>query len=264
MTLHSLLLALALTSICPAALVDITVNDRQPGGVYGADPRPGISESGEVSPGCIASHIWDLRAMAFDPQACQLTIVSGFNPLTTTDGYAIGDLFIDTNGLISQPFRPALGGYYNYPNPGYEYCLNISPATASTLSYSLTALTSASVVQTGYFAQNSASDPWALIESPADTPVFSRAAGVQIMTDNQVKSVLGIDVGQNGSPNFVWTMAITPGMFSPDNLTTFRLTEQCGNDLLVGQYQSSSVPELAGPLSLSLLIVSGLLIRRRP
>ena len=62
-------------------------------------------------------------------------------------------------------------------------------------------------------------------------------------TDAQVLSDLGINVGTNGGPNYVFTFDLTG--VSLANGATFRLTTTCGNDLLVGQLAAgvAAVPE---------------------
>jgi len=230
-----------------ADYVDITVNDGGASANYGTDPRPGINESGSVSANCIANASWDLRAMAFDVNTNKLMVVSGFNPQALNDGVSIGDIFVDTNNSYSVPSRPnGVGdGYFNYTNStaGYEYAIHlIDPATGN-LSYNIAALSGASILQSTSYTQNALSDPAKLIASGADTIVSSGLFNLTTMTDAQVISGLGINIGTNGGTNYVFTFDLS-GM-SLINGATFRLTTTCGNDLLVGQLAAgvAAVPE---------------------
>jgi hypothetical protein len=232
-----------------AGYVDITINDGAPSSNYGTDPRPGINESGQVAANCVADASWDLRAMAFDVNTNKLMVVSGFNPQALNEGIGIGDIFVDTNNSYTVPSRPAnVGdGYFNYTNSaaGYEYAIHlIDPATGN-LSYNIAALSGASILQSTGYAQNASSDPAKLIPSGADKVVSSGLFNLTTMTDAQVINGLGINIGTNGGTNYVFTFDLS-GM-SLANGATFRLTEMCGNDLLVGQLPAgaaaAAVPE---------------------
>jgi len=239
----SMAAAIAFTSLqTQAGYVDITVNDGSPSSNYGTDPRAGLGESGEVEAGCVSNASWDLRAMAFDINTNELVVVSGFNPLTTNDGIAFGDIFIDINNSFTVPNRPSnTNGFLTYFNSavGYEYAINlIDPATGS-LSYNIVALGGASTLQSGKYAQNALSDPAVLIASSADTLLSSGLFSITQKTDAQVLADLGINVGTNGGTNYVLTFDLSA--VSLANGATFRLTETCGNDLLVGQLAATSV-----------------------
>ena len=232
-----------------AGYVDITVNDGIPSSNYGTDPRPGINESGSVAANCVADASWDLRAMAFDVSTNKLMVVSGFNPLALNEGIGIGDIFIDTNNSYKVPSRPAgVGdGYFNYANSsaGYEYAIHlIDPATGN-LSYNIAALSGASVLQSTGYTQNALSDPARLVASGADKVLSSGLFNLTTKTDAQVLSDLGINIGTNGGTNYVFTFDLSAASLA--NGATFRLTEMCGNDLLVGHLAAgvavAAVPE---------------------
>ena len=232
-----------------AGYVDITVNDGLPSSNYGTDPRPGINESGQVAANCVADASWDLRAMAFDVNTNKLMVVSGFNPQTTNEGIGIGDIFIDTNKSYTVPSRPSnVGdGYFTYANSaaGYEYAIHLIDPTTGNLSYNIAALSGASILQSTGYAQNAGSDPAKLIPSGADKIVSSGFFNLTTKTDAQVLSDLGINIGTNGGTNYVFTFDLSS--VSLANGATFRLTETCGNDLLVGQLAAgaatAAVPE---------------------
>ena len=232
-----------------AGYVDITVNDGLPSSNYGTDPRPGINESGQVAANCVADASWDLRAMAFDVNTNKLMVVSGFNPQALNEGIGIGDIFIDTNKSYTVPSRPSnVGdGYFTYANSaaGYEYAIHLIDPTTGNLSYNIAALSGASVLQSTGYAQNAGSDPAKLIPSGADKIVSSGFFNLTTKTDAQVLSDLGINIGTNGGTNYVFTFDLSS--VSLANGATFRLTETCGNDLLVGQLAAgaatAAVPE---------------------
>jgi hypothetical protein len=225
-----------------AGSIDITVNDGSPSSNYGTDPRPGIGESGEVERNCTANASWDLRAMAFDLTTHKLTVVSGFNPLTLNDGIGIGDVFIDINNSFTMPSRPNLGnGYFNYSNSavGYEYAIDLIDPSNGGLGYNIVALSAGSTLQSGGYTQNALSDPARLVATNADNILANGVFSVTTKTDARVLADLGINVGTNGGTNYVFSFDLSA--VSLANGATFRLTETCGNDLLVGHLSASSV-----------------------
>ena len=238
--------------------VEITVNDGTPGSLYGADPRPGISESGQVTANCVANWTWDLRAMAFDINTSSLMVVSGFNPLAknfdqNVTGDILGDIFVDTDNSFTSPSRAAMGipaadGHFSYanstPGNGFEYAIHlIDPAnsTGNNLRYNLVALGGASLLQTGNYNQNASADPAFLIPTGTDTIKSTGVSLVTTMSDAQVFATLGLNIGTNGGTNYVFTFDLSAASLA--NGATFRLTEECGNDLLVGHLASVPVPE---------------------
>jgi len=243
------LIALALSNLSArASYVDITVNDGSSNAIYGSDPRAGINESGETEYNCVSNASWDLRAMAFDINTNKLMVVSGFNPMTTNDGIGIGDIFIDTNSSFVVPNRPsASNGYYNYLNSavGYEYAIDLINAKNGGYGYNIVALSGASTLRSGEYAQNAISDPATLVASGADTILASGFFSLTTKTDAQVLADLGINVGTNGGTNYVFTFDLSGASLA--NGATFRLTQECGNDLLVGHLAAgvavAAVPE---------------------
>ena len=233
-----------------AGYIDITVNDGGAKAYYGSGDtaRSGIDESGSVSANCVANATWDLRAFAFDINTNKLTVVSGFNPLALNEGIGIGDIFIDTNNSYSVPSRPSgVGdGYFNYTNStaGYEYAIHLIDPSTGNLNYNIAALSGSSILQSTGWAQNALSDPAKLIPSGADTSVSSGQFSVIALSDAEVlASSLGINVGTNGGTNYVFSFDLSG--VSLANGATFRLTETCGNDLLVGHLAAgvAAVPE---------------------
>ena len=281
---HILAAALvALAFPAHAGYVDITANDGGPSsGTYivqdgptagqpSSDPRPGLTESGRVTASCATNASWDLRAMAYNPTTNQLMIVSGFNPLAknfdqNVTGDIIGDIFIDINNSFTNPSRasigiPATDGSHPYSNSssgiGFEYAIHLNDPSHSVngnLSYDLFALNSASVLLTSDYNQNSSSDPAFLSPTATDQIKLSGLSHVETLSDNQVFANYGINVGTNGGyndghtigpDNYVFTFDLSAASLA--NGATFRLTEQCGNDLLVGSLPAgvaaAAVPE---------------------
>ncbi|MEI8311542.1 MAG: PEP-CTERM sorting domain-containing protein [Verrucomicrobiota bacterium] len=229
-----------------AAYVDITVNDGSPNANYGADPRAGINESGETEANCVSNASWDLRAIAFDVNTNKLMVVSGFNPLSQIDNIGIGDIFIDTNNSFVVPNRPvASNGFYNYSNSsvGYEYAIDLISPSNGGYGYNIVALSGASTMRTGEYNQNALSDPASLVATGADTILASGFFNLTTKTDAQVLADLGINIGTNGGTNYVFTFDLSSASLS--NGATFRLTQECGNDLLVGHLAAgvAAVPE---------------------
>lgn len=255
-------LALSVTGLeIQAGYVDITVADGSPSSNYGSDPRAGVGESGEVEANCTSNASWDLRAIAFDLATNKLMIVSGFNPLALNDGIGIGDIFVDINNAVTVPSRPSgSNGYITYSNSavGYEYAIDLIDAANGGLGYNIVALSSASTVRTGAYAQNAISDPATLVASGADSILSSGTFAVTTKTDAQVLADLGINVGSNGGTNYIFSFDLSAASLA--NGATFRLTETCGNDLLVGQLAPSvaAVPETStwvmGFLALGLVV----------
>lgn len=285
-----------------AGYVDITADDGGPSsGTYivqngvtagqaSSDPRQGLTESGRVTANCATNASWDLRAIAYNPATSQLMIVSGFNPLAinydqNVTGDIIGDIFIDINNSFTNPTRasigiPATNGSHEYSNSssgvGFEYAIHLNDPAHSVngnLSYDLFALNSASVLLTSDYNQNASSDPAFLSPKATDQIKFSGLSEVVTLTDKQVYDVYGINVGTNGGyfdghtvgpDNYVFTFDLSAASLA--NGANFRLTEQCGNDLLVGQLAAgvavAAVPETSTWL-MGLLAVGAVLFMVR-
>jgi hypothetical protein len=263
----SMLLSAAVT------VVDITINSGHPGLRYGNDPRPTINASGWVNPNCVASNEWDLKFLAYDYSTNQLILGSGFNQLAGKDGIILGDILFDTNGILTSPSRPVnADGNYKYTNPGFEFCIDIKSSSVanSTLTFDLIGMYSNSIVQSGSLNQNSIADPATIVRSDADKFLGTGIAEVKIMSDAQIRSLLGINVGDNGK-NYVSFFDL-PANFLPPN-TTVRVKETltCLNDDVWGRFLTpvfpesdiSVVPEPGNCLATMAFLCSGALIRFR-
>lgn len=258
--LLSALLGMVVAS-AQAGYVDITVNDVSPSWTYGTDPRPGIGESGETEANTVNNSNWDLRAFALDTGASRLMVISGFNPLSFTDGVGLGDIFIDINNSFTVPSRPSpANGFFNYANSGvgYEYAIDIIDPSHGNLSYNMVALSGSSILRSGEYAQNAMSDPATLVASGADTILSSGLFSVTTKTDAQVLADLGINVGTNGGTNYIFSFDLSGASFTEGS--TFRLTQTCGNDLLVGKAVPETSTWVMGFLALGAVVI---MIRHR-
>ena len=250
------------------AVSDITIDSGVLKAFYAGDPRQGLHEVGAVNFNCVANPSWDLMAMGFDYSNSHLYIVSGFNPLTTNDGYGFGSIFVkNTDTPLIQ--RPVISdGYSTYVNPGFAGCIDITGSTGNILNYNLVMMSPDSLVQSTYFAQNSASDPYKLISSSADKVTFTGTSTVEVMSAERIKSIIGIDVGREVGDNISVFAFDLGSMVIPQSTSaiTFSTTQGCGNDLLKGQLPAgslSAIPEVTSSVTLAGLVSLGLLLRNR-
>jgi len=259
------------SSVAQAASVDITVNDGNPNAaLFGTDLRPGgILEWGETEQGTVANNSWDLRAFSFDINSGKLAFVSGFDPRVAQDDIGIGDIFINTNGAI--PLHTFSGSNPNdYLNTaaGYEFAINLTNPSNGSLAYQVVELSPASVLRAATFAVTQASSPATLQAAPGNETVISSGNfTVTTKTGSELLTELGIVAGTNGGTNYVTTFdlpaallaAIAPGG------ATFRLTQDCGNDLLVGHVDPSiaAVPETSTWVMGFLALGAVVLVARR-
>jgi len=241
-----------------AGYVDITANDGIIHHAYGQDPRVGIEESGSVSTPAINSADWDLRAFAFDPVKNELTVVSGFDPLKKLGGdnnsqFGLGDIFIDTNHSFNVP-SPLLGNNLNSAF-GFEYAIHLinpwspSPTTPNTISYQVLSLAADTKFELPFYGDQYpelAKGAPALVSDLGSGSVLSPGlltTTVSTLSDPQVFANLGLNIGTNGGTNYIFSFDLSG--VSLANGATFRLTQECGNDLLVGQLGPgvAAVPE---------------------
>jgi hypothetical protein len=254
-------------------VVDITINSGHLGSRYGNDPRPTINASGWVNPNCVASNEWDLKFLAYDYSTNQLILGSGFNQLAGKDGIILGDIFFDTNSILTSPSRPVnADGNYKYPNPGFEFCIDIKSSSVenSTLTFDLIGMYSNSIVQSGSLNQNRVADPATIVRTDADKFIGTGVAEVKIMIDDQIRSLLDIDVGNNGK-NYVSFFDLPANFLPPNTTVKVKETLTCLNDDVWGQYTTpdyitpdvTAVPEPGNCLATMTFLCSGALIRFR-
>lgn len=236
--------------------VDITIHDRFVShSYYGSDPRVGVDEAGSVSPGAIANATWDLRALAFDPSTARITSIGGFNPLTVNQGFRMGDIFIDLDDDVGYVGRPATDGYYTRPNPGFEYAIHLGAVQGGGVQYGIFELEDGSLVQTGYYHQFGAADPWAFLPN-GEKLISSGVAPVSVLSSLDVLSNYGADVGNIGL-NYVLSFSL-PALTGKD-FEAYQ-TLECLNDSMQGRY---TVPESGNTLLLGSVGVGALFCMRR-
>ena len=215
-----------------------------------------------------------------------MTVVSGFNPLAKLDNFGLGDIFIDVNSSFTPtfPLTSNLNSAF-----GFEYAIDLknpwSPTTPGQITYEVLSLSSDTQFQLPSYGNS-------YPELAKGAPVFVSDLGSgsslspvlltttletllppgadPTMTAGELKTKYGIDFTNNGTnsgeKNYVFTFDLSA--LSLANGATFRLTQECGNDLLVGQLAASpvvAVPETStwvmGFLALGAVVF---LVRRNP
>ncbi|MEI6492195.1 MAG: hypothetical protein WCO94_06580 [Verrucomicrobiota bacterium] len=228
-----------------AGYVDITINDGSPDSAhFGTDTRVGsnniaVNEWGETEAGTINNNSWDLRAFSIDINARKLSFVSGFDPRLPLDnaGVAIGDIFIDTTGGFS-PHTFSGSNPDNYFNSaaGFEYAINLTNPSHGNLAFDVVSLSGDSVLRAAEYAVTQLSSPASLQNLGSGSILWSGNFSVATKTDAELLNDFGITYGTNGGTNWVTTFDLPASLFTAiaPSGATFRLTEDCGNDLLVG------------------------------
>lgn len=201
-----------------------------------SDSRPGLYEDNEVEPGTVGAQIWDLEA--FRLNGTSLSIVAGFDfkngvvgGPTSNARWEIGDLFIDVNGdavygsdvtgLSGNGIKPISNSLFHY-----DYVVHFGKNADGTLTggYDIFAL-GADTLLSGYYRINDESNPYALYRAES-SPIGSGT--VSFGTEDDATS------GRLGGTHY--TMEIPMAWLGSDlNGSLFKITEECGNDNLVGR-----------------------------
>jgi hypothetical protein len=248
------------------ALTDITIFDGLTGVTFGSpDPR-GIGEVNEVETESAAGPQWDLRA--FYINGATLTYQGGFNPVTGVNAYdpvtnsvinfGIGSIFIDLNGNL-----PPVGTNGNIDgagqtemNPGFEYAITLT-GSGNDLLYAIYALTPTTTLNSVYYGVNQEAGPFSFTPGSNDIAIASgTAVGAGILRSDAYVDGLG---GEGfGLDNYIaqFDLSSITGNFGA--LTSFYLTQYCGNDAMVGL-----IPEPGSTTALAGLLMAGTLLRRR-
>ena len=239
-----------------AAYTDITIPDTVVGS--GNTWWSRTAENQEVEPGNATGQAWDMEAFLFDAAAKNLQLQGGFNMKNGHDGFYSGDIFIDVNGdaiwgaAIAGDLSPNNNGYYTVPNSAYkwDYVIafdralvnNTVPAGGSALTggYRVYSLSDSATDVEVWYDQNNKSNPFRYLRGGVEVTgaggtvsqsYFDNSEGRHYVLEPIGLSFLG--TGQN---------------------ITFHFSEGCGNDFIMGQTTSQSVPD--GGLTLALLGMS--------
>jgi hypothetical protein len=238
-----------------------------------------VQALGYLNANCIPDKSWDLEAFGYTASTSTLTYVGGFNPTQANEGYSLGDIFLSTpsTSTISQP--SGLSQNEDYSNPGYSYAIHFTGTSATTLSYTIYALTGGTQLQTVAFNQNLDSDPYALdltydLANNNIAAVYSGTTSVALKTNLQVNNLLDENLfyqpGVIDSPladNYVASFDLSTLDLSSFNAS---LTEQCGNDALSGSssavIETTATPEpksVCLALMATALFLFGVVLKRR-
>lgn len=216
----------------------ITISDNSNGNNTFAGYGSSLAlEDQEVEPNCQAAQRWDLEGMFIGTgQNTVLSMVGGWNFDGSTDGITSGDIFV---ALDTAPIYGGTGGnstsmgFYNY-----DYVIDVDWTNGT---YQVFNGDKVNIVS---LAQNNGSNPW------------RRASGGTLISSGSFINQEGLTDAQTGflggthnqvSFDLGWlTHLLNPQV---ENDVWFHFTEQCGNDNLMGHWQTP-VPE---PASLGLL-----------
>jgi hypothetical protein len=210
-------------------------------------------EDNETEPGTINKQSWDLEAFFLNGSI--LSVVGGFDfvngvgsgsaPDTdkgddSGDGdWHFGDIFIDLAGYSAydpgnSPDMLGNGqGSISNVNFGYDFVIDFDRDADGNLivdsngmgSYAVHKLDADSVLQSVYYKQLQGSNPYAYLSGASDENYAS--GNFQVFTD------LGDDLGLTGGKHNLLT-GIELDFLTSTNNVLFHVTEQCGNDTLVG------------------------------
>lgn len=223
-----------------AMAANITVNDT----MSGSGSWQGVGEIHEVEPGCVGSHAWDLEA--FTLQASRLSLIGGYNFKNGFEGTTTGHIFFDVDGnakygSTATGLSPSGNGNLSMANPfGYDYAAVLNFANNTYDLYSLTAI---SPLLTGYYAQNSGSNPWRYdLQNDANQ---NRVLGGSLtyqsdLSSTDVNSQYGVDASLSGPYHNVVSLDL-PALFADKDILT-HYTMSCGNDNIIGSAHIPGTP----------------------
>ena len=216
------------------------------GGGFGAIGIGQGREDQETEPGTLGRQDWDLEA--FTLNGTKLSIYSGFNLLagnpTQNPKYSLGDIFIDIQGTAATPLNTGVFGTTTDASFGYDYIIHFDVRGGTGTDIGTGAYTVYKVVTpAGTILNNSKfvgiSDPWTLDVAKSGGNITAVDSGKLAQDD------LGLgDVTLDGGPTVVtggrhYRGDVSLGFLTAGELsngtTVFHLTQECGNDRLVGR-----------------------------
>jgi hypothetical protein len=293
----SLILA---SNLAQAAYVDITIFDGigSPGNVIsgsGPDTRfdPSEREYGEVESGNEATAPWDLRAFGYDSVNNKLLYQGGMNirnevggsGVTATnqiDGnpFGIGSIFIKLGASTIAPVTPnggsnssgvlisnSFGAAGGPLSSGFDYAITLlaNPSNLNQVNYIIYDLATTSKLRAAFYADNREAGPYAF--RPEDNVGGSHSiyqsqnqATVSTGTITGMTDWAGVDyLAEFNLGDDLGGLVESQGAF-------FYLTQECGNDLMVGQLNASNlvtIPEPSGTAALMGLLLGGAFFRNR-
>ncbi len=253
MALVLMLIVFLAPSVFGSYGTNITIFDGMKG--YSSNPTNNAwwntnNEDQEVEPYNDTGQRWDLEG--FFLNGTNLSVISGFNLKNGYGSYKIGDIFIDTNGQPNYGYpgtgHTAADGIQQYANVwGYNYAITLD---FNTNSYMIYEINNQTMLDSVYLAQNKGANPWKLVStdglSSESTGSFTYSSG---LTNNDT-GFLGD--GLTGSHYALSNIDISSSTGHGTG-AYYHITEQCGNDSLMGN--TPKVPE-AGTM---LLFGTGLL-----
>ena len=236
-------LILGVTDVYAASLADLDLGLN----ITLYDKIGPIPEDNETEPGAALGQEWDLEAFFLKDSI--LSVVGGFdfmngeyssyaeNAGVADNNWHFGDIFIDVDGYdaYTPSTNPPMGanGQTAIENTfGYEYVIDFDRDTsgklANGMTYVVRKLTTESMLESVYFKQFYQSNPYAYLEEANDD-------NDNIIAKGSFEVLTGYDdgLGLTGGSHNVLT-GIDLSFLSTTNNTLFHVTEQCGNDVLVG------------------------------
>ncbi len=235
--------ALAILGIASnASAYNITINDAQSPNAAGWG-APGVGRGGEdeeTESHTLANQRWDYEA--FTVNAGKLKIYTGFNMLTGEAPYGTGDIFIDINGDAN--WKPGADNSINGTTDNsvfhYDYVIHFTgrSGTAVTGAYDVYAIADNSNVKFLETKFQSGSNPWILDETSTD--IKKVASGNLTLTKNTSFNITipegdKLTGGSNFAPHWISNDIDLSFATGINGKTLFHLTQECGNDSLVGQ-----------------------------
>lgn len=241
-----------------AYATNITTDDKMPDAVWAGGGGSALGqgdEDNETEENTVSNQAWDLEGMFFD--GTFLSLVGGWdfingrwdtqpNPDVL---YTSGDIFIAVKPVgFDFQYGEGTGSSNLMVDYGYGYVIDVD-WSSETLEYNVYANTENSTVEVVSFEQNYGANPW------------NRVGGGELVADGTFVSETGLTDLQTGFVGGTHNRVTFDLSWLNDEVADgnydlwFHFTQECGNDLLMGQVPiwsptPSPVPE---PASIGLL-----------